>query len=113
MSIRTEKVSSEIKKAIAQPISDIANNLEAGLATVTAVRISPDLKIAKVYLSLYGKKDYPVSNFIDELTRKQGQLRHYLGTKVRLRFTPELHFYIDDTLDQMEHIQKLLDQANM
>lgn len=111
MSIRTEKVSSEIKKALAQPISDIAGELEAGLATVTAVRISPDLKVAKVYVSLYGK-NYNAADFIDELTRKQGHLRHILGTKVRLRFTPELHFFLDDTLDQMEHIQKILNQAN-
>lgn len=111
MSIRTEKVSSEIKRAIAQPVSDIANGLDAGLCTVTAVRISPDLKVAKVYVSLYGKS-YPIADLIDELNKKQGQLRHFLGTKIRLRYTPELHFFVDDTLDQMEHIQKILNQVN-
>lgn len=109
MSIRTEKVASEIKRAIAQPVSDIANSLEAGLCTVTAVRISPDLKVAKVYVSLYGK-NFPIADLIDTLNKKQGQLRHLLGTKIRLRYTPELHFFVDDTLDQMEHIQKILNQ---
>lgn len=109
MSIRTEKVSHEIKKTLAQSVSDIANSLNAGLATLTTVRISSDLKYAKVYVSLYGNTKYTVADLIDELNKKRGQLRHLLGSKVRLRFTPELSFFPDETLDEMERIQKLID----
>lgn len=112
MSIRTEKVASEIKKALAKPITDLASGINAGFVTVTTARISPDLKIAKVYISLYAG-NIPASEFIDYLTSKQGYLRHILGTKVRLRYTPELKFFIDDTLDQIEHIQKVLDSAKV
>lgn len=112
MSIRTEKVASEIKKALAKPISDLATGLNAGLVTLTTVRISPDLKIAKVYISLYAG-NIPTAEFIDYLSSRQGYIRHILGTKIRLRYTPELKFFIDDTLDQIEHIQKVLDSAKM
>lgn len=110
MSIRTEKVAGEIKRTLAKPISDLANELSAGLATITAVRVSPDLKNAKVYVSLYGHKMAP-STFISHLESHKGKLRHIVGAQIRLRTTPDLRFFIDDTLDQIEHIQKLLDSV--
>lgn len=113
MSIRTEKVASEIKKTLARPIYDLASREDAGLVTLTTVRVSPDLKIAKVYISIYDNKSGDPQDFIDVLTKKQGTLRHILGQHVRLRFTPELHFFIDDTLDQIEHIQHVLDSVKV
>ena len=110
MSIRTEKVAGEIKRTLAKPISDLANEYSAGLVTITAVRISPDLKSAKVYVSLYGHKMAP-STFIEHLESHKGKLRHIVGTQIRLRATPDLKFFIDDTLDQIEHIQRLLDSV--
>ena len=110
MSVRTEKVAAEIKKSLAETISEIAREENAGLVTLTTVRISPDLKIAKLYISIYGSQKSPIG-FINTLEKKQGWLRHILGAKIRLRFTPELRFYIDDTLDEIEHIQKVLDSV--
>ena len=110
MSVRTEKVAAEIQKSLAEVISGIAREENAGLVTLTTVRVSPDLKIAKLYISIYGSQKSPVG-FINSLEKKQGWLRHILGTKIRLRFTPELRFYIDDTLDEIEHIQKVLDSV--
>lgn len=110
MSIRTDKVSSLIKRVLAKPITDLANEHKAGLVTVTAVRTSPDLKIAKVYLSIYGNKIAPGS-FLDILESEKGKIRHEMAKEVRLRFTPDLKFFLDDTLDQIEHIQRLLDSV--
>jgi ribosome-binding factor A len=107
MSIRTEKVASVIKKALAQPVSDIAYELAAGLVTITAVRLSKDLHIAKIYVSLFGGKVGP-GEFIDELDNRKQELRMYVAHNVRLKFAPELRFYLDDTLDQIDHIQRLL-----
>ncbi len=50
MSIRAEKVASIVKRALSQPISDFALEHNAGIATVTTVRFSPDLTLAKVYI---------------------------------------------------------------
>jgi len=110
MSIRAERVAGEIKKVLSQPISDLARANSAGMATITAVRLSSDLTIAKVYVSLYGK-DFPPLQFISILDRAKGSLRSQVGSAIRLRSTPDLKFFIDDTMDEMDHIQKLLDSV--
>lgn len=110
MSIRSEKVSSLLKRIIATPVSELAEEFSAGLATVTSVRLSKDLHVAKVYVSVYGA-EISGPEFIDILEKKAGEIRTHVGANVRLRHTPELRFYLDDTLDQMEHIQNLLDKV--
>lgn len=111
MSIRTEKVASVIKKALAKPLSDLAHQEDAGLATLTTVKVTNDLQIAKLYVSVYGGKTTPLE-FIDIIDKNIGELRSYLASNVRLKFVPELRFYLDDTLDQMERIQDLLDSVD-
>jgi ribosome-binding factor A len=110
MSIRAEKAASVVKRILAEPVSHLAKEHEAGLATVTAVRLSPDLHIAKVYVSVYGGK-LSSKDFITLLDDNKGHLRSAIGAGVRLRYTPELRFYLDDTLDKMEYIQNLLNTA--
>lgn len=110
MSIRTEKVGSVILRALVRPVQNLAKEFEAGLASVTNVQLTKDLSIAKVYVSVYGGKTNPME-FIQILDKKKGELRYNLASEIKLRFVPELRFYIDDTLDQMEHIQKLIDKA--
>jgi ribosome-binding factor A len=110
MSFRVEKVASEIKKILAQPLAEIAKGLNAGLVTLTSVRVSKDLQQAKIYISIFGKNSSP-GFLIDELERRKGELRHLIGKDLKLRFTPDLKFFFDDTLEQMEHIQSLLDSV--
>lgn len=110
MSLRSEKVASVIKRALSMPVSDLARENSAGMATVTSVRISPDLTLAKVYISLFGKSFSPIE-FISLLEENKSSLRKIVGRAVRLRQTPDLKFFNDDTLDQIEHIQKLLDSV--
>jgi ribosome-binding factor A len=107
MSHRPEKVANEIKKILAQPIVDIAKSIKAGFATLTAVRISKDLQNAKVYISLFGANSQP-GVLITQLENHRGELRHLIGKELRLRAVPDLKFFLDDTLDQIEHIQSIL-----
>jgi ribosome-binding factor A len=109
-SIRAEKVGSVIKRVLATAVSGLANRFNAGLVTITSVRLSSDLQVAKVYLSVYGGKMPPVK-FLDILEENKGSLRSEVGSQVRLRHTPDLRFFLDDTLDQMEHIQNLLNSV--
>ena len=111
MSIRAEKVASVIKRAIAMPLSNLAKEHSAGLVSVTSVRLSPDLQIARIFVSIYGAK-ISQSKFLAILDEQKGHLRTLVGSEVRMRFTPELKFFIDDTLDQMEHIKNLVETAN-
>lgn len=110
MSIRAEKVASTLKRTIAQPINDIAKELSAGLVTVTSVKMTADLQLARIYLSIFGKKSSP-GEFISELEQRKGELRKIVGNQIRLRHTPDLQFFLDDTLDQIERIQDLLDSV--
>lgn len=107
MSFRPEKIASTLKKLLAQSVSDISNEISAGFATLTAVRITKDLQLAKLYISLYGKNCQP-GLLIDELEKRKYDLRHLIGKELRLRYIPDIKFYFDDTLDEMEKIQSLL-----
>jgi ribosome-binding factor A len=78
------------------------------LISVTEVRITPDLSVAKVYLSIF-----PTNNrqaIMEAVDKQNSALRFELGNRVKsqLRKIPELHFYLDDTLDQLEKIDNLL-----
>ena len=112
MSLRSEKVASVIKRALSMPVSELARANSAGIATVTAVRMSPDLTVAKVYISVYGN-NFPPARFLSAIEDQKSELRRLVGRSVRLRQTPDIKFFLDDTLDQIEHIQKILDQAKV
>jgi ribosome-binding factor A len=106
MSIRSEKVSSLLKEEISKILlRDLMLDTKAFL-TVTEVSMSPDLKIAKVYLSIYGaeeKRDL----MLKELMRRKSEVRHILGSRIRLKYTPELQFYHDTTLDKVDSLEKI------
>lgn len=110
MSLRSEKVSSQIKKVLTKPIDEISKEFNAGLITVTTVRLTEDLQTAKVYISILGEKISP-SKLLAAIEDRKGKLRHYIGKNIRLRYTPDLKFFLDDTLDKMAHIQKLIDNV--
>jgi ribosome-binding factor A len=82
--------------------------VKGSMITVTGVRVSPDLGIAKVYLSIFGG-DEPQA-IVDAITKRSWQVRKDLAAKVRnqLRVTPNLSFFLDDSLDHIENIDDLL-----
>ncbi len=80
------------------------------MITVTTVRVSPDLGVAKVYVSIFPTENREA---VLELVRENARtLRHELAKKVRhqLRVVPELAFFLDDSLDYIENIDRLLKQ---
>jgi ribosome-binding factor A len=107
MSIRTEKVAEEIKHQIAGILTRDLAELHLGLVTVTRVRISKDLKNAKIYLSFIGNKE-PSEVCLEKVKNRKKQIRMHLGSKVHLRFVPELDFYFDDTIEYASRIDELI-----
>jgi ribosome-binding factor A len=110
MSQRTEKVASVIKRAIAIEINNIAREFSAGMATVTEVKISPDLQNAKVFISTFAGK-INTSEFVIILDNMKTRVKSAIMSNTELRFVPDLKFYFDESLDKIDNIQKLLDKS--
>ena len=102
----------KIERLIQKDLSDIflryTRTLHGVLVSVSEVRISPDLSIAHVYLSIFpSDRQTEVMSLIE---REKGKVRGEMGTLERhqLRIIPELNFHLDQTLDKMERIDQLL-----
>ena len=80
---------------------------EAGLLTVTNVKITDDLKIAKVYLSFLENKK-PVEDVLGILKIKHNIIRHHVGLKLTLKYIPQLQFYYDDSIEHAQRIDDLI-----
>jgi ribosome-binding factor A len=108
-STRQKKVSRLIQKELADIFLRKNNEFAPGkLVSITIVRVSPDLSFAKVFLSVFPSANQDeVVNGIKDHTAK---IRFELGQKVRtqLRIVPEIAFFIDDSLDYIDKIDKLL-----
>lgn len=78
-----------------------------GMITVVSVKMSPDLLIAKVYVSIYRSATDP-DILIKRLNTHMPEIRKRLAADVSVRSVPELRFYRDDTLDAMDRINTLL-----
>ncbi|MEZ5069407.1 MAG: 30S ribosome-binding factor RbfA [Bacteroidales bacterium] len=108
-STRQLKVSRLLQKELAEFFQHRGSSLSGGkMVTVTVVRISPDLGIAKVYLSLFPPADSAAA--LEEIRKHAGLVRSELGKRLRnqLRHIPEFAFFLDDSLDYVDRIDELL-----
>ena len=108
-STRQLKVAREIQKDMAEIIRSKGMAAFSGaMVSVSGVKVSPDLSVAKIYVSVFpSEKAQTVMQTISENTRA---LRGELGGRVgkQLRIVPEIVFYLDSSLDYVEHIEELL-----
>lgn len=107
-STRQKKVSRVIQRELGIYFQRNGTEFAKGaMITVTQTRVSPDLGIAKVYLSIFAVDDKQA--VVDAIKERAWEVRKYLAKeRNELRVVPELHFYIDDSLDQIERIEDLL-----
>ena len=106
------KRQAKISRLIQRELSEIfrRQTAKAGgvLISVSAVRVSPDLSIAKAYLSIFPPEKS--DDILENIKRQSKTVRYELAQAVRqvLRKCPDLHFYLDDSLDYIENIDRLL-----
>lgn len=108
-STRQLKVAREIQKDMAEILRSRGMAAFGGaMVTVSEVRVTPDLSIAKTYVSIFpSDKAGEVMKVLKENTKTyRGELGHMVGKQ--LRIVPEIDFYLDTSLDYAEHIEKLL-----
>ncbi|MFO7754894.1 MAG: 30S ribosome-binding factor RbfA [Bacteroidales bacterium] len=110
-STRQKKVSRLLQKELAEILRQKTTELARGkMITVTTVRVSPDLGMAKVYLSIFPSDDSEET--LESIRENTPRIRNELGNKVRhqLRLIPEIAFYLDDSLDYIDNIDSLLNE---
>jgi ribosome-binding factor A len=108
-STRQNKVSRLVQKELSGIFLKECSYLCQGkMLTITVVRVSPDLSLAKIYLSVFPSPK--TKETLESLNADKKQIRMELGKKIRhqLRITPELAFFIDDSLDYLDNINNLL-----
>ena len=109
-STRQNKVSRLLQKDLGDIFQqESRSKFRGAMITVTKVHVTRDLSIAKVYLSLFATDDK--ENLIENIKLHTKEIRYKLGQKIgrQVRVVPELQFYLDDSLDYIENIEKLLD----
>ncbi len=108
-STRQKKIGRLIQKNMSEMFQREIKEMALGsLVSVTTARVTPDLGIARIYLSIFpSERKDEVYNHINE---HASQIRYTLGQRVgkQLRVIPELQFYIDDSLDYLDNIDRLL-----
>ena len=80
---------------------------EAGLLTVTNVKVTNDLKIAKIYVSFL-ENNKTIDELMQILVNKKKMIRYHVGLELGLKYIPELRFYHDNTMDYAERIDNLI-----
>ena len=105
---RQQKVARQLQRDLSEIFQrDVPHLFNGAFITVTSVRVSPDLSVARVYLSFLATKNKEM--LLESIREKSKVLRQHLGERVRhqLRIVPELGFYLDDTADYADKMDKL------
>ena len=109
---RLNRINEELKKELNQVLNyELKNSNVTGMLSVTRVKITPDFKYAKVYVSIYNSKN--IKKTMDGLKESAGFIRSRLAKTVNLRITPELVFEIDDSLEYGARIDSILKEINI
>lgn len=105
---RQNRIARLLQKELSIIFQEQTRKTHGILVSVTRVRISPDLSVCTAYLSIFPSEK--ADEIMTNIKTNEKTLRYNLGTRVRnqLRIIPELRFFIDDSLDYIEHIDELL-----
>ena len=103
---RTSRVGETVRDALVEVFRYDLKDSRLALLSITDVEVSPDLHLARVFVS--GLKEDETRQIVKDLHAQRGKIRHHLGQKIRLRYTPELDFRYDDTSARAGRIEELL-----
>ncbi len=109
-STRQAKIARLIQKELSEIFRQQTAMTHGTLISVTTVRVSPDLSVAKAYLSVFPPEK--ATEMLENINRNARTIRYDLAQRVRfqLRKTPELSFFVDDSIDYLENIDHLLEK---
>lgn len=108
---RTDRVASLVREEIARLLQREFKDPRLGFVSVMGVRMSPDLRFANVYVSLYGTESERKSSLV-ALQHGAGWFRRKVGRILRVRHIPEIRFFEDDSLDRVYHLEEVLEHVH-
>ena len=111
MRIRPVRVSNAIRKEIGNILHEDLKDPRVGFTTITKVDVTPDLRTAKVYYSVLGNEKNKKSTSA-ALKNAKGYIRGLIGDRLKLRFTPELIFVVDKSIEYHDRINTILEKIN-
>ena len=106
---RMRRVNEAMREVLSDAIATEIKDPRVGFVTVTGVKTSPDLRHARVYVSVLGDEDAREAS-LDGLRSAHGFLQHRLASELSLKHTPALSFEYDDSIDKGMRITELLDE---
>ena len=108
---RIDRINEEIQRELASLIPTVKDPRVTGMISVMAVDTTTDLRYAKVFISILDKSDE--QQVMRGLKSAAGWLRRELGHRLQLRYTPELSFVLDESIDKGAHILAMLRDPNV
>ena len=106
---RQERLAEQIKEEVSMIIAGEVEDPRVGTVTVTDARLTPDLRYAKIYVTVLGSEQ-EIDESLAALKHAAGFIRTQLGAVLRMRRTPELHFVYDNTTESATRIEKILSE---
>jgi ribosome-binding factor A len=108
MSRRTERVQSLIRHELGEILQqELKDPRIEGLVSITAVEVTPDLRHARIFLSVYGPSENEAVA-MQALTSARSFLRRELGTRIGLRYAPQLEMHLDHSMAYADEVDRLL-----
>ena len=111
MQYRSNRLAHQLRDEISYILSRELKDPRVGFATITEIRVSPDLRYARVYVSVLGLPEQQKGT-TDALNRASGFIRKQLGSRLRLRHIPELQFAFDETIEYGVKMDALIDEIS-
>ena len=111
MRVRPQRVANAIRKEISNMIHEDLKDPRIGFTTITKVEVTADLRNAKVYYTVLGDEKKKKSTKI-ALKSATGFIKSLIGDRLKLRFTPEIVFVVDKSVEYQDRINKLLDKIH-
>ncbi len=112
--IRQQQVASLIKRTLGEIFTKEGRNIYSNaFVTITQVRLTPDLSVCRIYLSVYNVKEK--EDVVTMITENEYGIRRLLGNRIRnkVRHIPNFEFYLDETFDEVYKMDTLLDSLDI
>lgn len=108
---RGGRINEEVRKEISHLLQyEVKDPRLTAMVSVTDVKVTKDLKYAKIYVSLFSKNNEEKEESFEAIKNAAGFMRRELGRRINLRYTPELIFEIDNSIDRGMHIDSILNK---